>query len=151
MRPFQIANEKRPDKFCEGSRDSMQLNLDYLEDFMRLYKDRGFFSFSHINKYSHNSSKKISWLDETLLAFLKRFHADKSLSGSTLLFFFSDHGPRFSQERKSIKGLLHERNPFFSMYVPELFQQRYPNEFASLNKNLDKVTTPMDIHATLMK
>ena len=81
----------------------------------------------------------------------RRFNEDKSLSDTTILFMFSDHGPRYTKLRKSIKGLLHERNPFFSIYIPKLFKQRYPNEFVSLKRNLDTVLAPMDIYATLIK
>lgn len=63
---------------------------------------------------------------------------------------FSDHGPRFSHVRKSIKGLIQERNAFFSIYLPPLFKSRYPNEYENLKENTNKLATPMDIHATLM-
>ena len=63
---------------------------------------------------------------------------------------FSDHGPRYSSERKSVKGLLHERNPFFSFYLPDLFKQRYPDAVINLEDNLNTVIAPMDVHATLV-
>ena len=119
---------------------------------MRHYKETGFFSFSHIKQYTHDDGvNDITWLDNAFLDFLRRFNEDKSLSDTTILFMFSDHGPRYTKLRKSIKGLLHERNPFFSIYIPKLFKQRYPNEFVSLKRNLDTVLAPMDIYATLIK
>ena len=63
---------------------------------------------------------------------------------------FSDHGPRYSSERKSVKGLLHERNPFFSFYLPDLFKQRYPDAAINLRENVRTVIAPMDVHATLV-
>ncbi len=149
MRPFQLA--KKQSNICEYGRSSIQLNIDYLEDFMQNYKSTGFFSFSHIKQYTHNEGlNDITWLDDPLFNFLNRFNSDQSLSESTILFLFSDHGPRYTKLRKSIKGLLHERNPFFSIYIPRLFQKRYPNEYASLQRNLDTVVAPMDIYATLI-
>lgn len=148
-RPFQLAKSDK--NICEYGRTSIQVNLDYIEDFMHKYNDLGFFSFSHIKQYTHNEGlNDITWLDSTFLQFLKNFHEDKTISQDTILFMFSDHGPRYSKFRKSIKGLLHERNPFFSIYVPPLFKERYPNEYASLQDNTNKVLAPMDIHATLL-
>ena len=62
---------------------------------------------------------------------------------------FSDHGPRYSELRKTMRGLLHERKPFFSIYLPMLFKSRYKTEFSNLQANSLKLVTPLDIHATL--
>lgn len=48
-----------------------------------------------------------------------------------------------------MKGLLHERNPFVSIRLPELFKTRYRKEYNNLIKNANKLATPLDIHATL--
>jgi hypothetical protein len=50
-----------------------------------------------------------------------------------------------------VRGLLHERTPFFSIHLPELFKARYKKEyFSNLIRNSNKLVTPLDIHATLM-
>ena len=148
-RPLQIARNAQ--EVCEYGRTSIQVNIDYIEDFMRNYKERGFFSFSHIKLYTHDEGKNdVTWLDDPFLRFLTNFYEDPSISQNTILIMFSDHGPRYSKLRKSIKGLLHERNPFFSVYIPPLFKERYPNEYASYSENVNKLVAPMDIHATLL-
>ena len=149
MRQFQIAKERN--SVCHYGRTSFKINLDYGEDFMRIYKRDGFFGFNHIKQYTHDENKNnIAWLDDILLEFLKRFKVDESISSNTILFLFSDHGPRYSSIRKSMKGLLNERNPFFSVYIPDLFKKRYPSEYKNLKDNLNKVIAPMDIHASLL-
>ena len=136
--------------YCAGGRTDLQFVLDYSKDFMQTYKKSGFFGFEFLAQYSHDSSKHISWMDDELVKFLEEFKADESISSNTILVLFGDHGPRFSKLRKSIKGLIQQRNAFFSVYLPPLFKSRYPNEYENLKANNDKLATPMDIHATLM-
>jgi hypothetical protein len=153
-RPFHLAsfgkNLMSHSSYCQKGRSNFKLSISYAQDFMRLYKLNGFFGLLFMNQYSHENNKMVSSLDIELLEFLKNFHQDKSLSSNTILILFADHGARFSELRKSIKGLLHERNPFFSIYLPELFRKKYPNEYFNLKQNTNKVVTPMDIFATLI-
>jgi hypothetical protein len=48
-----------------------------------------------------------------------------------------------------MKGLLQERNPFLSIYLPKLFKERYLSEYIEFKKNSHKLITPMDLHKTL--
>jgi hypothetical protein len=110
-RPFHLAcfdkNIAQYDNFCQKGRTNFALNIQYAEDFMRVYKHSGFFGLTFLNQYSHDSNNKLKWIDKELLKFLKNFHDDEALRTSTILIMFSDHGARFSELRKSIKGLLH--------------------------------------------
>ena len=118
---------------------------------MNIYKENGFFGFMFLNEYSHDSSDLLGMIDDELHDFLNRFYLDKSLSSNTILVLFADHGARFSNIRKSVRGLLQERNPFFSIYLPDLFKAKYPTEYENLKNNRKKLTTPMDIHKTFMQ
>lgn len=150
-RPFQLALPKDPRRTCDHGRTMFDVNLDYTRDFMHIYKRSGFFGFSHIKQYTHDEGlNDIGWLDNSLYKFLKDFKQDPVLSSSTVLILLSDHGQRYAKDRKSVQGLLDERNPFYSVYLPELFQKRYPDEYMSLRANADRVIAPMDIHATLL-
>ena len=154
MNPFFMNGQKenllKNQGFCLHGKTYFSLSIDYLEDYMQAYKAHGFFGLMHMKHYTHNSNIRLSYLDNQLLQFLESFHSDTSLSSNTILFLYSDHGSRFSEQRQSIKGLLQERNPFFSIYLPPLFQQRYPNEFENLKNNSKRLLTPMDVHATLV-
>ena len=153
-RPFHLAGFDKKlmslNSFCQNGRNNFNLNMDYASDFMRVYGKSGFFSLTFLNQYSHDTNKELSWLDADLLKFLRQFNADETMRANTILILFSDHGARFSELRKSIKGLLHERNPFFSIYMPTLFKERYPHEYNNIKNNFNKVVAPMDIHATFM-
>jgi hypothetical protein len=101
-------------------------------------------------EYSHKSTDRLSMADDDLYEFLVNFKENKDVSENTILVLFSDHGPRFSSNRKSIKGLLEERNPFVSIYLPSSFEQKYKKEYDTLKSNANKLTTPLDIHHTLI-
>jgi len=153
MRPFQMAMwdekfVKQSEKLCLGGQKRVNTMLDYTMDFMKRYSKRGFFGFSFLNEYSHGIDDPLDWADSELLAFLEKFK-ENNLHENTILIQFADHGPRFSNVRSTIKGLLGERNPFFAIYLPKLFQQRYADKFEILRSNFDKLVTPFDVFETL--
>lgn len=156
MRPFHLSNvdervlKDQMKKFCMNGRTNLELNFDYMYDFMNIYKEKGFFGLIFLGEYSHDSSDHLSWVDNELLKFLIKFNENKDISDNTILIIFSDHGPRFSHIRKSVKGLLHERNPFFSIYLPKLFKKRYNDQYEIFKQNLNKLISPMDIHRTML-
>jgi hypothetical protein len=73
-----------------------------------------------------------------------------NLDHNTFLILFSDHGPRFSDLRSTIKGLLEERNPFYSIYVPNNFRTNEMIKYQMLVENSNRLVTPFDIHKTLL-
>jgi hypothetical protein len=103
-----------------------------------------------MNEYSHDSTQNLNTIDNDVKNFFKFFHDDQGLRENTILILMADHGPRFSHIRKSVIGLLRERNPFFAVYIPEKFKQKYPNEYKKFEENYNKLLTPMDIHRTLV-
>jgi hypothetical protein len=141
--------EKDADAKCLHGRTFLEINLQYAKDFASAYKNRGFFGFLFLGEYSHDEDNHITWIDDGLYEFLNDLH-ENDMTSSTVVIVFSDHGPRFSHKRTSIKGLLEERNPFFSIHLPKLFEERYANEAQILKSNSDKLSTPIDVYWTLM-
>ena len=45
---------------------------------------------------------------------------------------------------------MEERLPFLAVRVPDWFRERYPHKAASLRHNSDRLTTPFDLHETLL-
>lgn len=117
---------------------------------MLKYSQTGFFGMLFLNVYSHDSHEKLGYADADFYNLLTWFTSQDQINSNTILILFADHGPRFSANRKTIKGLLRERNPFFSMFIPIEFKKRYPAEYKAFKSNRNKLTTPMDIHQTLV-
>ena len=74
-------------------------------------------SLTFIKEFSHDDYDRLNLIDSELFEFLNEFYLDESLSENTVFILFSDHGPRFTESRQSIKGLLNERNPYFSLLI----------------------------------
>ncbi|CAF0955093.1 unnamed protein product [Brachionus calyciflorus] len=151
MRPYQLSTLKINNKpFCIGGRTHARANIEYGEDFIKRYRNTGFFGTLFISEYSHNDLNTIKYIDEDLLKFLEFFHRDIKLREKTILFVMSDHGPRFQETRRSTVGSLKERNPFLSIHIPEIFKKKYPLEFKNLEENSKRILSPFDVHRTLI-
>ena len=74
---------------------------------------------------------------------------NKGLFDNTAIFLYSDHGPRFADKRSRENRYLEERLPFFAVYLPQWFKQKYPAKLNNLKVNSNLLTTPFDIYATI--
>lgn len=70
---------------------------------------------------------------------------------STVVVFFSDHGPRFGDMRNTFQGWLEDRMPFIYFHLPPSFKAAHPNWYQNLQANKNKLTSPFDLHATLQQ
>jgi len=52
--------------------------------------------------------------------------------------------------RASEQGKFEERMPFVAVRLPSWFSERYPAAAANLRLNSDRLTTPFDLHETMM-
>ena len=49
-----------------------------------------------------------------------------------------------------MQGKLEERLPFMSLTFPESFKQAHPQLYRNLQQNVDRLSTPFDLHETLL-
>ena len=147
-RPFWMEAVKTTGKYCINSRASHDESLKYLLSFFRGYTNRPKFAFSSHAEISHNSINTVGYADEDLKAVLQTMEKE-SLLENTLLIIFADHGPRFSNFRKTIQGKLEERFPFMSITTPKWFRGKYPDLYNNLAHNAHVLTSPFDVYATL--
>ena len=87
--------------------------------------------------------------DKDILAFLESMESQGYLR-KTLFILMSDHGPRFLEARRAAQGRLEERMPFMGICVPPEFKTKYPIALRNLKANSHRLTTPFDIHETLI-
>ncbi|XP_037813807.1 uncharacterized protein LOC119604954 [Lucilia sericata] len=123
--------------------------MEYTKNFMAKYSDTPRFVFSFHGGLSHDSINLIEAADEDVVSWLETLRA-KQLLDNTILIFMSDHGIRFTEIRETLQGKQEERLPFFSFAFPESFKKRFPQEYEHFVKNSERLTTPFDIHATLV-
>lgn len=104
----------------------------------------------HHSELSHDDLNTVALADDDFAAHLQRMR-DKGHLNNTLLIVMADHGHRFAKLRETHQGQLEERLPFFSIVLPPAFREgRGKVAWANLKANAQRLTTPFDIHATLM-
>ena len=147
-RPFWLEAVTVKNGYCINTRASHDVSLRYLLSFFRGYKNRPKFAFSSHAEISHNFVNTVGYADDDLKNILQVME-EESLLENTLLIIFADHGPRFSNFRKTIQGKLEERFPFMSITAPKWFRGKYPDLYNNLIHNSRVLTSPFDVYATL--
>lgn len=72
------------------------------------------------------------------------------MGSNALLLFISDHGYRFGKFRETFLGFYEEALPFFFVRMPSSMKKRHPEWYQNLKVNGHRLTTPHDLHSTLV-
>jgi hypothetical protein len=156
MRPFikkaedDIGHKKKLNaKLCIGSKMSTAVLLDYVLNFAITMSSKDSFAFFWGTSLTHDFLNYPSLADDLHEKFLKQLQDTGSLN-HTVFIFMSDHGIRWGGIRETYQGRLEERLPFVFFVFPKWFKDVYPSAVANLHKNTRRLTTPFDIHETLL-
>lgn len=134
---------------CYGDKPMHALAIEYLKRFLIAYRHDFKFAKVWNNKLSHNYVNFIKLADNDLLDLLIFLKTEGFLDNS-FLFFMSDHGSRVDKIRNTPIGRLEERLPLMSIVVPEQIKREYPIIQRNLEANINRLTSPFDIHATMV-
>ena len=132
-----------------GPHTETELILNYMERLLDKFENKRYFLLSHLMTITHGNENGASALDKVYYDFLSRIQSRGHLE-NTILFFYSDHGIRFGNIRQTKIGRLEERLPALYISFPKLFQERYADRMRNVRTNARRLTTPFDIHATLL-
>ncbi|KAK2157322.1 hypothetical protein LSH36_193g02065 [Paralvinella palmiformis] len=135
-------------RFCMGSEPRLDIMMKWMRDFFEAYPTLPKFTFVFHSEYSHEYISTLSLADETLRSFLQEFKTSGYLN-NTLLILMADHGSRYAEIRESQQGKYEERLPYYSFAFPKWFAEKYPIAMKNLRDNVERLTSPFDIHATL--
>ncbi|CAG9771746.1 unnamed protein product [Ceutorhynchus assimilis] len=152
MRPYYLANlgeQSKWPKLCTGEIPRHQVMLNMIKDFFSMYQTKPKFLFGFHGELSHDDYNLIGAADDDTLDLITELHNSGALN-NTVLIVMADHGHRFADVRDTIQGKQEERLPFFSFTFPKWFKQKYPQAYDNFQSNANKLTTPFDIHKTLM-
>ncbi|CAJ0937740.1 unnamed protein product, partial [Mesorhabditis belari] len=135
---------------CSGSVPVYKPWFRYSKEFMKAYKDLPRFLMMHLSMFSHDDVNALGPLDDEMEALLKEMH-EGGLFDRALVVLMADHGARYAKLRGTHQGQLEERLPFFAFAVPQSVREgRMKTAWENLIRNKDILSTPFDIHATLM-
>lgn len=134
---------------CLGPRLSLSVILDYAHKFIHTFHNKKIFGFFWSVGVTHDHLNLATQGDEAVLNFLQRLRQDKLLN-HTILIVLSDHGMRSGEFHDTNQGYLEDRLPLLTFVFPQWFEVRYPNAVENIRNNAQRLTTPFDLHHTLI-
>ncbi|XP_064454800.1 uncharacterized protein LOC135366078 [Ornithodoros turicata] len=145
-----ITSQRSVGLLCTGPVAPTALYLDYLTRFVTHMKDDLFFAYVFLAEFSHETLNYAGYTDAYLRRFLGKFQSSGA-ADRTMLIFWSDHGMRYGPIRTTFIGKYEDRLPFAFIALPKSFLDAYPKTKRSLYLNQRRLTTPFDLHATMME
>ncbi|XP_049949063.1 uncharacterized protein LOC126457087 isoform X1 [Schistocerca serialis cubense] len=158
LRPYMKLSEddvghKKPmnAKLCTGSRLTAEVLLEYVGRLGRalLTCRRRLWALFWGASLSHDILSYPAAGDRLYVRLLRDLERCGALN-RTIVVVMSDHGIRWGAIRETYQGRLEERLPMLSVLLPAGFQQRYPAAAANLRRNARRLSTPFDLHRTLL-
>lgn len=135
--------------FCSGLVQDGERVWNVAMDFARLHKHNPHFGFFWTNSYSHEDVNTPAKMDDKVRDYLMEI--SDIVEDNTLIIFLSDHGIRFGPIRNTLTGYLEERLPFLYFRFPKWFPKEYPDQYAILKMNTQRMVTPFDLYMTLQQ
>ncbi|XP_068151114.1 uncharacterized protein [Drosophila tropicalis] len=134
---------------CLGGRRTADVLLEYMRKLIPMYIKKQFFSFFWTVTLSHDSFNNPALLDGQMASQLSILK-ESGVLNRTLVLLMSDHGLRWGAFRKTYQGIMEERQPLLIALYPDWLPERYPEAVANLQLNSKRLTTPFDLHATML-
>ncbi|KAK9884738.1 hypothetical protein WA026_007583 [Henosepilachna vigintioctopunctata] len=108
-----------------------------------------YFAFFWSSSLSHDDLNKPRIGDEAYLNLFKNMHENQYFN-KNIVVIMSDHGMKFGSFRQTYQGRVEERLPFSFIRIPQEFEEKYPIATSNLKRNARVLTTPFDLHETLV-
>lgn len=134
---------------CMGGRRTVDVLLEYIRKLLPLMSNEKFFAFFWAVTMTHDLFNMPMLLDEDIKQLLTTFESSGVLN-RTIVLLMSDHGIRWGSFRKTYQGMMEERLPLLIALYPTWFKQKYPEAIANMELNAKRLTTPFDVHATML-
>ncbi|KAL8597492.1 hypothetical protein ACOMHN_047719 [Nucella lapillus] len=155
MRPFWQAVwgseiHRNSPSFCTGDSANHRYTLRYVEDFFEKYRNVSRFAFTFFQELSKPTSiNPVQHLDADMVRFFQSLKKKKLLE-DTVVMVFSDRGMYGYLMQETVLAKMEERLPMMAVSIPQHFQTRHPQAYVNLIQNAHRLTTPFDIHETLL-
>ncbi|XP_064469513.1 uncharacterized protein LOC135384232 [Ornithodoros turicata] len=136
--------------YCMHQRLRTEAYLQYTSSLLTVLADRPSFIYSWMSDLTHDFFNYAGYVD---LPFRRTFETltKTGVMDRSLVVFVSDHGLRYGDFRQTLMGRYEDRLPLCVMMFPPAFREMYPEIMENLRVNQHRLTTPFDIHATLVE
>ena len=155
LRPLHLASRRKAwgGRVCNSVREcirTMRKMIDWMSSFTETFSKQPNFSFTFSSGVTHDEINHAAYFDTPAFEFISRLRASGAFERNTILIVFSDHGIRFGPILNTPIGRLELNLPMMFIVMPVWFRKRYPLQWRRLKTNAGRLTTPYDIHATLL-
>ncbi|KAH8412364.1 hypothetical protein KR009_001465 [Drosophila setifemur] len=134
---------------CMGSRRTADVLLEYMRKLVPSMSRELFFSIFWTATLTHDYFNYPALLDAAMMDQVKQLK-DSGILNRTVVMLLSDHGLRWGSFRSTYQGMMEERQPLMMLLYPPWMNKRYPEAIANLKGNARRLTTPFDVHATML-
>ncbi|GFO32785.1 hypothetical protein PoB_005929000 [Plakobranchus ocellatus] len=110
---------------------------------IELYKYNNFAAW-----ITHDDSDLAYQGNEAYHKFLQDLVATDSLN-NTVIFWFSDHGPRFGPIRETYHGRIETSTPYIFFVFPPWFKRKYPQLISTHKINQNSLSSHFDVYETI--
>lgn len=141
-------NVGKTSPLCFGNAYKYRYIIQYLKRFLESYERKRKFAFAWVNEISHDFLNMVGLADDDYVELLKWMKESKKLENSVLIFF-SDHGPRYSEIQNTEVGRITNLLPLFTVVLPDHFKSKYKHIHKNLISNVHRLTTAFDVYETL--
>jgi hypothetical protein len=102
-----FSRNNRLDDFCIGDTKRHKRVIDLLESFQKTYYNASnTIAIMHYVENSHDTNERLNWVDNDLFEFFSKSN-DLNIFENTVIFLYSDHGPRYKTIFINLSFTLH--------------------------------------------
>lgn len=146
----QIGSQKKGNTYlCVGNRLTVDVLLEVLHNFAIKLKDILSWGMFWTTSLSHDFLNYPRYGDDLHLNLMESL-LEEGIFNTTIFVYLSDHGIRWGEIRETYQGYIEERLPFLWIAFPDWFEDRYTTAVRNLRTNRRRLTTPFDLHETLL-
>jgi len=156
LRPYCIGAEndignthKLNANLCIGRRKTFDCLLHYTRKAAAEFSTDPYFGFIWQASLTHDYFTYPQLGDDSYHDFV-RYMSREGLLNRTALIVMSDHGIRWGEFRQTYQGRIEDNLPFVFVVLPKWWRERYPLAWGNLRRNSRSLTTPFDLHETLI-
>ncbi|KAJ8679800.1 hypothetical protein QAD02_015587 [Eretmocerus hayati] len=157
LRPFCVAAEatignthRLNANLCLGTRLNFETLLRYTYRVAEEFADDPYFALFWQASLTHDFVEYSSLGDGSYRDLLAELTGDRQLLRNTALIFMSDHGMRWGSFRQTYQGRLEDSLPFAFLLMPDWWLSEHPRAVSNLKTNARRLTTPFDLHETIV-
>ena len=135
---------------CASGQMKVLLFFQYGASLLRINPAGRKFVFFDMISQTHHNPEFLNALDRPLKHFLRE-HLLPTMN-NTILWLMADHGPKqgLVRQKAGFSAVLEFSNPLLSVTLPSWFASSYPQLHGNIKDNQLSLTTPYDLHTTLL-